>query len=63
MEFCGLTQRFDTLDYQILLASLNHYGIRGVSNTWFKSYLAKCSQYISINRCKSGLATINCRVS
>ena len=28
-----------TVDHQILLAKLNHYGIWGVSNDWFKSYL------------------------
>ena len=47
------------VDHQILLAKLNHYGIRGVSNDWFKSYLSNHSQYVSINGYESSLAAIN----
>ena len=47
---------FDTLDHQILLAKLNHYWIRRVSNDWFKSYLSNRNQYVSINRYESSLA-------
>ena len=60
--FVDLQKAFDTVDYQILLANLNHYGIRGVSNDWFKSYLSNRHQYVSINGYKSGLAAINCGV-
>ena len=63
---CGvlvdLQNTFDTIDHQILLAKLNHYGIRGVSNDWFKSYLSNRNQYVSINGYESGLAAINCGV-
>ena len=57
-----LQKAFDTVDHQILLAKLNHYGIRGVSNDWFKSYLSNRSHYVSINGYESGLAAINCGV-
>ena len=57
-----LQKAFDTVDHQILLAKLSHYGIRGVSNDWFKSYLSSCSQYVSINGYDSGLAATNCGV-
>ena len=60
--FVDLQKAFDTVDHQILLAKLNHYGIRGVSNDWFKSYLSNRNQYVSINGYKSGLAAINCGV-
>ena len=35
--FVDFQKAFDTVDSQIRLAKLNHYGIRGVSNDWFKS--------------------------
>ena len=60
--FVDLQKAFDTVDHQILLAKLNHYGIRGVSNDWFKSYLSNRHQYVSINGYESGLAAINCGV-
>ena len=60
--FVELQKAFDTVDHQILLAKLNHYGICGVSNDWFKSYLSNRNQYVSINGFDSGLTTINCGV-
>ena len=41
---------------------MNHYGIRGVSNDWFKPCLSNRNQYVSINGFDSGLTTINCGV-
>ena len=61
--FVDLQKAFDTVDHQILLAKLNHYGIRGVSNDWFKSKLSNRNQYVSINVFDSGLTTINCGIS
>ena len=60
--FIDLEKAFDTVDHQIMLAKLNHYGIRGISNDWFKSYLSNRNQYVSINGFDSGLTTINCGV-
>ena len=60
--FVDLQKSFDTVDHQILLANLNQYGIRGVSNDWFKSYLSNRNQYVSINGYESGLAALNCGV-
>ena len=60
--FVDLQKAFDTVDYEILLAKLNHYSICGASNDWFRSYLSDCQQYVSINGYDSGLTKLNCGV-
>ena len=57
-----LQKTLDTVDHEILLSKLDYYGIRGISNNWFKSYLSNRKQFVSINGYDSGLAEINCGV-
>ena len=50
---CGicvdLKKAFDTVEHDILLAKLEHYDIREMTNNWFKSYLFNRKQFVSIN--------------
>ena len=46
--FIDLQKAFDTVNHDILLHKLDHYGIRGLPNKWFQSFLSGRSQYASI---------------
>lgn len=46
MCFFDLQKCFDTIDHEILLTKLNHYGIRGSPYKWFESYLSNRKQAV-----------------
>ena len=37
--FLGIKKAFDSVDHDILLKKLKHYGIKGTVYNWFKSYI------------------------
>ena len=53
-----LEKAFDTVGHGILLSKLEHYGILGLPNEWFESYLSSRKQYVSITGYDSNLADV-----
>ena len=60
--FIDLEKAFDTVNHQILLAKLNHYGIRGIANKWFSSYFSNRYQRVTINGESSQILLVSCGV-
>ena len=60
--FIDLEKAFNTVNHKILLSKLDHYGIRGVANSWFSSYLSNRYQTVSTNNVTSSRQKITCGV-
>ena len=56
--YLDLSKAFTTLDHDILLHKLSHYGIKGMSLNLIKNYLINRCQYIELNDIKSLLLPI-----
>ena len=61
--FIDLEKAFDTVNHKILLEKLEFYGIRGISNEWFSSYLSNRQQCVKLDGKKSSLLDISCGVA
>ena len=57
--YLDLTKAFDTVQHDILLKKLEHYGIRGIVNKWFSSYLSNRKQYVYVNGVESDVKHVN----
>ena len=60
--FIDLRKAFDTLDHNVLIEKLYHYGFRGKALEWLKSYLANRKQFVQVNDVRSCLLDIICGV-
>lgn len=60
--FVDLSKAFDTISPDILLHKLRNLGIRGIANSWFRSYLTGRKQFIDLYDVKSIMEPILCGV-
>ena len=60
--FVDLAKAFDTVNHDILIKKLEHYGIKNSYSDWFKSYLSNRKQYVTIADSKSTMQTVTCGV-
>ena len=58
--FIDLSEAFDTVNHEILLAKLNHYGIKGKTHKWIKIYLKHRKQFVLSK--STGLIEVICGV-
>ena len=57
--FPYLTKAYDVINHDILLYKLDSYGVRSILNSWFKSYLSQCTQYVSLTQSKGYNVILN----
>lgn len=56
--FLDLAKAFDTVSHEILINQLNQYGIKGIVNDFFRSYLQNREQCVKIGESRSNLKEI-----
>ena len=62
--FLDLSKAFNTVDQCILIKKrkLEYYGIRGIANDWFQSYLSNRKQFVTIGSTSSEPQLMTCGV-
>ena len=54
----NLKKAFDAIDHNILVRKLDYFGIKGIANKWFCSYLKKRKQFVSVQNNVSSVKEI-----
>ena len=60
--FLDFSKAFDTINHKILFKNFEFYGIRGIANQWFSSYLSNRLQIVTVNGITSNSVNISCGV-
>ena len=60
--FLDIRKAFDTINHEILLGKLEHYGFQEKSLLWMKSYLKDRKQFCKLNHSQSSVKNIHCGV-
>ena len=56
--FIDFSKAFDTINHDILINKLEHYGIRGIPLHWFRNYLTNRQQSVIVNNVSSPQGSI-----
>ena len=60
--FLDLKKAFDSINHEVLFRKLFHYGFRGSSHDYLKSYFTNRKQYVYLEGYKSGMKNVLCGV-
>ena len=56
--FIDLKKAFETVNFEILLSKMKHYGVKNTELLWFKNYLTNRSQFCTVH----GKDSVKCKV-
>ena len=60
--FLDLRKAFDTVNHELLIKKLEHYGFRGQCSGYLRSYFDKRNQYLHVNGYDSSYRPVSCGV-